>query len=82
MRHVISILFFPNEQRGGCGGGGYAAILFFFFFFSSSDDHERDWPPCKVVFLGLTTNTLNVPLCEMLLTLTLTKGLDTFRFFF
>ena len=23
-------------------------------------DHERDWPPCKVVFFGLATNTLNV----------------------
>ena len=23
-------------------------------------DHERDWPPCKVVCLGLATNTLNV----------------------
>ena len=23
-------------------------------------DHERDWPPCKVVFFGLATNALNV----------------------
>ena len=23
---------------------------FFGFFFPRSDDHERDWPPCKVVF--------------------------------
>ena len=33
---------------------------FFFFFFSCSADHERDWPPCKVVFFGLATNVLNV----------------------
>ena len=26
----------------------------------SSADHERDWPPCKVVFFGLATNALNV----------------------
>ena len=25
-----------------------------------SGDHERDWPPCKVVFFGLATNALNV----------------------
>ena len=24
----------------------------------SSADHERDWPPCKVVFFGLATNAL------------------------
>ena len=29
------------------GGGG---ALPDFFFFSCSADHERDWPPCKVVF--------------------------------
>ena len=32
----------------------------FFFFFPCSADHERDWPPCKVVFFGLATNALNV----------------------
>ena len=42
------------------GGGGYAARLFLLFFFPCSADHERDWPPCKVVFFGLATNTLNV----------------------
>ena len=32
-------------------GGGYAARLFFLLFsFPCSADHERDWPPCKVVF--------------------------------
>ena len=30
------------------------------FSFSCSADQERDWPPCKVVFFGLATNTLNV----------------------
>ena len=45
---------------GGWGGGGYAAKLFLLFSFPCSADHERDWPPCKVVFYGLATNTLNV----------------------
>ena len=45
---------------GGCGGGGYAARLFVLLSFPCSADHERDWPPCKVVFFGLATNTLNV----------------------
>ena len=26
------------------------ALPDFFFFFPCSADHERDWPPCKVVF--------------------------------
>ena len=51
-------IFSPNEQRAG--GGGCAARLFFFFFSPCSADHERDWPPCKVVFFGLATNALNV----------------------
>ena len=41
-------------------GGGYAARFFLLFSFPCSADHERDWPPCKVVFFGLATNTLNV----------------------
>ena len=45
-------LFSPNEQCGGWGGGGYAARLFLLFSFPCSADHERDWPPCKVVFSG------------------------------
>ena len=28
-------------------------------------DHERDWPPCRVVFFGLSTITLNV-LCMVI----------------
>ena len=58
MRHVIFILFSPfdNEQRGrGC-----ATRRFLLAFFPYSADHERDWPPCKVVFFGLATNTLHV----------------------
>ena len=51
--------FSPNEQRARGGGGGGAARLFFFFF-PCSADHEREWPPCKVVFFGLATNALNV----------------------
>ena len=33
----------------GGEGGGYAARLILFSF-PCSADHERDWPPCKVVF--------------------------------
>ena len=33
---------------------------FSFSFFPCPADHERDWPPCKVVFFGLATNALNV----------------------
>ena len=35
----------------------YAARLFLLFSFPYSADHERDWPPCKLVFFGLATNT-------------------------
>ena len=45
MRHVVFILFYPNEQRAG-GGGGVLPD----FSFPCSADHEWDWPPCKVVF--------------------------------
>ena len=55
------LFFSPNEQRArGGGGGGGAARLFLFSFFPCSADHERDWPPCTVVFFGLATNALNV----------------------
>ena len=50
---------FKLEQRAGGGGGG-AARLFLCSFFPCSADHERDWPPCKVVFFGLATSALNV----------------------
>ena len=38
------------SERAARGGGGGAASLFFLFLFPCSADHERDWPPCKVVF--------------------------------
>ena len=42
------------------GRGGVRCQTFSFSFFPCSADHERDWPPCKVVFFGLATNALNV----------------------
>ena len=56
----VSVLFFSERAARGGGGGGGALPDFFFFFFPCSADHERDWPPCKVVFFGLATNALNV----------------------
>ena len=52
---LFYFIFSPNEQRAGGG-----ALPDFSFFFPCSADHERDWPPCKVVFFGLATNALNV----------------------
>ena len=64
MRRVISYFYFfifsERAARGGGGGGGALPDFFFFFFFPCSADHERDWPPCEVVFFGLATNALNV----------------------
>ena len=40
--------------EGGGRGGGY---------FPCSADHERDWPPCKVVFFWLATNMQTVCVC-------------------
>ena len=56
---LIFFFFFlrTSSARARAGGGGGAARL---FFFPCSADHERDWPPCKVVFFGLATNALNV----------------------
>ena len=56
---AVVFIFSPNEQRAG-GGGGVRCQTFSFSFFPCSADHERDWPPCKVVFFGLATNALNV----------------------
>ena len=59
-------------------GGEYAARRFLlFFYFPCSADHERDWPPCKVVFrVGNQYAECEEPLggCS--------EGLDAFRFFF
>ena len=59
---IITIFFSERAARGGGGGGGGggAARLLLFLIFPCSADHERDWPPCKVVFFGLATNALNV----------------------
>ena len=57
---IIIIIFSPNEQRAEGGGRGVRCQTFSFSFFPCSADHERDWPPCKVVFFGLATNALNV----------------------
>ena len=48
-------IFFSPTSSVGRGG-----LPDFFFYFLCSADHERDWPPCKVVFFGLATNALNV----------------------
>ena len=45
-------IYFLRTSSVGVGGGGYAARLFLLFSFPCSADHERDWPPCKVVFSG------------------------------
>ena len=58
--YFLIFIFSPNEQRAGGGGGGGALPDFYFSFFPCSADHERDWPPCKMVFFGLATNALNV----------------------
>ena len=55
MRRVIYLFFSERLAREGGGKGGAARR-----FFPCSADHERDWPPCKVVFFGLATNALNV----------------------
>ena len=59
---VCRVIFFFCVLRTSTarGAGGGALPDFFFFFFPCSADHERDWPPCKVVFFGLATNALNV----------------------
>ena len=54
------IFFFFLRTSSARGGGGGRCQTFSFSFFPCSADHERDWPPCKVVFFGLATNALNV----------------------
>ena len=59
--YFILFYFSLNEQRARGGGrGGALPDFFFLLFFPCSADHERDWPPCKLVFFGLATNALNV----------------------
>ena len=61
MSRVVLILIFSERAAWGGGArGGAARLLFFIYFFPCSIDHERDWPPCKVVFFGLVSNALNV----------------------
>ena len=55
-RDFFFFFFRTSSARAGGGGGGGRCQTFFFFF----ADHERDWPPCKVVFFELATNALNV----------------------
>ena len=58
LSHIYIYIYFLRTSSAR--GGGDAARLFFLLFFPCSADHERDWPPCKVVFFGLATNALNV----------------------
>ena len=56
----ILLFFFFYVLRTSSVGGALPDFFFILFSFPCSADHERDWPPCKVVFFGLATNTLNV----------------------
>ena len=47
--------YFIFSERAAWGG---ELPDFLFILLSSSADQERGWPPCKVVFFGLATNTL------------------------
>ena len=50
----------PFDRRPSARGArGGALPDFLFLYFPCSADHERDWPPCEVVFFGLATNALN-----------------------
>ena len=42
--------YFCFSERAAWGGGGGRYQTFSFSFFPCSADHERNWPPCKVVF--------------------------------
>ena len=56
---ALFIYLFIFYERAALGGGALPDF-FFSVLFPCSADHERDWPPCKVVFFGLGTNALNV----------------------
>ena len=74
--------FFFFSERAARGGGGGRCQTFSFSFFPCSADHERDWPPCKVVFFGLATDALNVRNNFSSQTGGCSEGLGAFRFFF
>ena len=61
-RHVNASrdFYFYFLRTSSVWGGGALPDVFLSFSFSCSADHERDWPPCKVVFFGLATHALNV----------------------
>ena len=70
---------------GGGGGGGAARL--FLAPFPCLADHERDSPPCQVVFFGLATNTRKVRRHPNILTFPpltggCSEGLNAFIFFF
>ena len=50
--------YFYSERAAWGETGGARCQTFYFFLYLA--DHERDWPQFQVVFLGFTTNTLNV----------------------
>ena len=52
----LFFIFSERAARTGGGGGRCQTVL----FFPCSAEHERDWPPCQVVFFGLANNALNV----------------------
>ena len=59
MRRLHFILFSPNKHRAGGEGLRWQTFSILFSPLCSAH-HERDWPPCKVIFFGLGANTLNV----------------------
>ena len=48
---LFDVLLSITSSVGG-GGGDAARLSLFVFSFICSADHERDWPPCNVVFPG------------------------------
>ena len=69
---VSFTFFFLSSERAAWGGRARRQT---FSFFSCSADHERDWPPCKVVFCffrlasntlknGRNNNSLNIIVCH------------------
>ena len=57
MRRVILMLFSLRTSSVGGGGGAARPSILIYFLFSRP---REDWPPYKVVFFGLASNTLNV----------------------